>query len=180
MNSVLDDIRVMRRGNAVQRYHTVPTLHSETVGAHCAGVACMVLAVTRGACSKNLLVAALLHDMAEQETGDVPATAKWNHPVLKVALDAAEKRALRMLDLDASIPVLSPADAVLLKICDMLDLCFKSLEELRLGNRNFYPLLLRGVSYVQDLLTHEDLLSLTHTLNPVMDELNRELGRHSP
>ena len=62
-------------GAEVKRYHTVTTLQCETVGHHSHGVAmlCVVLCPTA---TRALLLAALMHDLAEQATGDIPSPAK--------------------------------------------------------------------------------------------------------
>ena len=58
-------------GSEVKRYHTVTTLVSETVGHHSHGVAMMCLMFDPMA-SRQLLMAALFHDLAEHQTGDIP------------------------------------------------------------------------------------------------------------
>ena len=67
-------------GAEVLRYHTVQTLQRETVGHHSHGVACLVLLLDPQA-SARLLRAALLHDLAEQCTGDIPSAAKREYGI---------------------------------------------------------------------------------------------------
>lgn len=130
-----------RAGNTVKRYHTINLLVEETVGHHSANVALLCAALTVGPVSANLLLAALRHDTAEQFTGDIPATAKWAHPLLKNIVGQIEA-------LHVTLPSLSQGEQRILKQADMLDLCFKCLEELSMGNASVTPMLHRGVDYL--------------------------------
>lgn len=136
-----------RAGMAVKRYHTVNMLVEETVGHHSANVAWIICNITRDP-SAALLKAALLHDVAEQWTGDVPATAKWMCIPLKRELDTLERV---LHDVHAlPMPELTEAEHKILKQADMLDLCFKMTEEINMGNRNCLPILDRGLGYLLD------------------------------
>lgn len=137
-------IRMIRNGNRVKRYHTVDTLVTETIGHHSANVAHIVLAINLH-CRKELLVAALFHDIAEQYTGDVPATAKW----------ASEKLAKALKEVEESYAMgyaenLTARERCILKQADMLDLCFKCFEEYQLGNKQILPLIRRGFQFLRD------------------------------
>ena len=59
-------------GSEVKRFHTLTTHQLETVGHHSHGVACLTLMLNPDA-SRELIIAALFHDLAEQHTGDVDA-----------------------------------------------------------------------------------------------------------
>ena len=132
----------IRGGNRVKRYHTVDILVPETVGHHSANVA-MLCALVVGKPSANLLLAALTHDSVEQFTGDIPATAKWFSEALNSDLKDMEK-AHEFYKVE-----LTPEEEVVLKQCDMLDLCFKCLEEARMGNREAVAILNRGMVWLQ-------------------------------
>jgi 5'-deoxynucleotidase YfbR-like HD superfamily hydrolase len=142
--ATLNLLWLTRNGNKVKRYHTVDTLVSETVGHHSANVAQIVLALYP-ACSKELLVAALNHDLAEQYTGDVPATAKWASSRLASALKEVEEGYMLPFAVD-----LTSHEKCLLKQADMLDLCFKCVEELQLGNKQIRPLIRRGFQFLRE------------------------------
>lgn len=137
-------IRMIRNGNKVKRYHTVDTLVPETVGHHSANVAHIVLAISTD-CRKELLVAALFHDVAEQYTGDVPATAKWASDKLAKALKEVEESYSMNYAED-----LTAHERCILKQADMLDLCFKCVEEYQLGNKTILPLARRGFQFLRD------------------------------
>ncbi len=94
----------------------------------------------------NNLYYALNHDMAELATGDVPATTKWNHPLLAEHLSVAEEQ----WELDHNI-VTNEDDHRLLKTADMLELVFFARDQLMLGNKNAHRLHQRGILYVRGL-----------------------------
>ncbi len=69
-----DKILFMLKGSEVERYHTLKTLQTETVGHHSFLVAMFCWLLTPS--NPTLVLAALMHDLAEHETGDMPAPAK--------------------------------------------------------------------------------------------------------
>ena len=104
----------------VQRYHAVPSvLSKQRVDSHAWSVAMIVLCLTDGAASRNLLLHALLHDSAEIVTGDIPYTVKQSNPAMKALAGEMEARAHD--ELLFPLPTLSPDDAAILKIADTLD-----------------------------------------------------------
>lgn len=130
-----------RTGNAVKRYHTLNLIVPETVGHHSANVALLCVQLAGNKPSANLLMAALTHDLAEQYTGDVPATTKWNYPALKSMLDDIE-------DNYVPLPELTSKETRILKQADMLDLCFKMKEEMMMGNVAMADVMTRGINYL--------------------------------
>ena len=137
--------QVIRAGCNVRRFHTELLINSETVGHHSASVALLCLTLTDGRCSKDLLVAALKHDLGEQFTGDIPAPAKRANHGLKEELLIAE---LNHPDSDAILhPILTGAEEQLLKAADLLDLGFKCVEEIEMGNRTARRILNNVLEY---------------------------------
>ena len=157
-----------RSGAAVKRYHTVNMLVEETVGHHSANVAILCILLSEQKPSVNLLMAALLHDMAEQYTGDIPATAKWASDELKAALDKMEYEA--HTESVMAVPGLDAEERLILKQADMLDLCFKCMEEITMGNRGAMPMLRRGLAYLQN--NHP-----LHMTNKLIEEIRYELSQ---
>ena len=140
----------IRLGGSVRRYHTQQVHNFQNVAAHSWGVACILLdIVPNSELSVGLLRAALYHDVAEYDTGDTPAQAKWASPDLKTALDAFEARVEKEFDLGVD---LSPSEKVWLKIADMMELLWYVLEERRMGNKNVNVIFLRGHEYLINLL----------------------------
>lgn len=140
-------ILAYRGGNKVKRYHTIDLLVPETVGHHSANMAVLVTMIYPE-CTLEMLKWALLHDIAEQWTGDVPAPAKWASPALKSALDELESRMLS--EYAIGLADLGSHERAVLKQADMLDLCFKMAEEVAMGNTTAKPLLKRGLKYLAD------------------------------
>lgn len=159
-------IQAYRNGNRVKRYHTIDLLVGETVGHHSANMAVLVTMIYPDV-TLPMLKWALLHDIAEQWTGDVPAPAKWASPALKNALDELENRMLS--EYAINMADLGTHERAVLKQADMLDLCFKMLEEVLMGNSNAAVLLFRGLDY----LASNNPLPATVTLcQHIMEQYN--------
>lgn len=122
----MDCVLQARSGGAVQRCHTVRHQGSYSNAEHSWGVAMLLLQLYPE--YPGLLAAALVHDIPEAVTGDVPATVKhgsddhefddyilstWELPTLG-ALTEKEKHAL--------------------KTCDKLELWLWAREHLSMGN----------------------------------------------
>ncbi len=126
------NVQAILNGGRVRRYHTRPLVGEQTNAAHSWGVAALVLALCPTA-TRALLVAALFHDVAEYETGDIPATTKWASPSLKSALDELEEGVEERLGISAA--GLSETERRVLKLADMLELVIFCRHQQLLGNR---------------------------------------------
>jgi 5'-deoxynucleotidase YfbR-like HD superfamily hydrolase len=153
-----------RSGNRVKRYHTVDAVVGETVGHHSANMAILCVLISEQKPTATLLMAALTHDMAEQFTGDIPATAKWDSPELKQALDKMEAKYDRHW---FNTNVVSSYEQRVLKQADMLDLCFKASEEVRMGNYQFKPILNRGLVWLR---TNDPLPATRQLMKEIANE----------
>jgi hypothetical protein len=142
--TALEAVLELRKGGVTQRCHTVPTVGvHQTVAAHSWGVAILVMQLNPSA-SKELLLAALTHDIAENWTGDIPAHAKWRWPALKAVSYGAEEEVNRRLGINVQ---LTPQEQAWLDGCDLLELALHSYDQLMLGNRNFAVILYRCVEH---------------------------------
>lgn len=141
-------LKMVRTGGAVTRYHTVKTHDYESIAQHSWGVAMIAIALMDGKPTKNILLASLYHDLAEQVSGDSPATAKWSNGDLKKALNAIEERFNKSHNIDIS---LNPEEKLVLKYADTLDMCFYCLEQRRMGNRHVDYVFERGISHLRGL-----------------------------
>jgi len=144
-------IKAARNGNAVKRWHTRRMLTSDSVGEHTANVLAIIFALDSHP-SRNLLQAALYHDIAEQWTGDVPATAKWRSGRLKQACDALEEE--MMLENSIQVPRLETEEWLTLKWADMLELLYRCFDEIELGNSTMHKVFNTGVEYLGKLDEH--------------------------
>ena len=101
------------------RYHTAPMqMERQTVGAHSYAVSILIDQLWPDS-SKQLIMAALYHDVPEIILGDIPATAKWDYPELHQAFERAEKKVMNDLGLNF---VLTAEEKNRLKMADMLEL----------------------------------------------------------
>ena len=138
-----------RRGLEVARWHTQKPVFPETVGHHSASVALLCDLISEGSCSRDVLYSALIHDLGEFCTGDVPAPAKRENPSLKDHLRVMDEEYIRRLGID--IPLLAASEVDLLKAADIIDLLWAARLEIQVGNTDFTEVLERGFSYLEVL-----------------------------
>jgi len=138
-------LRAFREAGRVQRCHTVPHRGEYSVAEHSWQVALLLLVLHPNP-SPALLREALLHDVAERWTGDVPAPAKWASPDLAKALRTLEGQiggtsyGLALANLVAS---LSEEERWWLHGCDLLELHLWCLDQRDgEGNKNVQQVLL--------------------------------------
>lgn len=98
----------------VRRWHTHHSL-TQTVADHSHGVALFLL-MHHPAPTLNLIKAALMHDLGEFITGDIPSPAKREFKKLGDAADEAEEIAMQKLGL--KMPRLTAIEKVWLKWAD--------------------------------------------------------------
>ena len=83
------NIKTILQSGEVSRYHAHAGVAGQYTGQHQWGVA-LILQHIYPAATKELLMAALLHDAAEYHTGDVPAPVKWGNPTIRRSLETME------------------------------------------------------------------------------------------
>ena len=134
MRSHTDTLEFIQRGRETKRYHTHPMLDNQRIDAHSFGVAMFTWALVPVASPERrsrLLMAALVHDLAEHHTGDIPAPTKR-----KLGLreqfggyeDALLQEHAMFVDLDA-------ADARVLKLADNADGALHCIRDYMMGNK---------------------------------------------
>lgn len=143
--SVLNALHAMR----VTRYHSVPTVApvAQSVGEHSAGVALIILLMYRAmgrSPSNALLEAALIHDMAELVTGDIPAPTKLSNPP---SLEQEDSILHRMYG--STMPPLTSEEDTLLMLADKLEGYLYSADHPDRAMANVYD---RYRSYVERIL----------------------------
>ncbi len=141
LNFILD-------GSEVVRYHTITTLQRETVGHHSHGVAMLAL-VLEPLASRQLLMAALFHDLAEHKTGDIPSPAKREFGIGQ-KVEELEFRLMR--ESGIIMPELSPHEARVLKLADVAQGALFCLREARLGNSRILTVFERYMSYADEMI----------------------------
>jgi 5'-deoxynucleotidase YfbR-like HD superfamily hydrolase len=135
-------------GADVLRYHTVRTLAQETVGHHSHQVALLCTLIDPNA-SRELLMAALMHDLAEQVTGDIPSPAKRQFGISD-QVSAMEAKIMRSVGID--FPMLTMEEARVLKLADLAQGALFCARELALGNSRMRPVFDRYYSYAYDMV----------------------------
>lgn len=139
----LDKFHELYHAGAVKRYHTMRTHETQTLAAHSWGVAMICIAISDDPPSAPLLMYALTHDLAEVETGDIPAPAKWGSREISEALTALEfdfeKRHNIVCDL-------SDTELEILQWADTMELIMYCGVELAMGNNFVLPTFNRGKS----------------------------------
>ena len=105
----------------VQRYHSNPDLarFGQTNAAHQWGVAALILKLHPNP-SRDLIVAVLLHDVGEIDTGDLASPFKRKYPEIADCHSAIEYQH-RDETIGQSFPELDDAEIEWLRICDSLE-----------------------------------------------------------
>lgn len=148
MSVILNQVDAVVRSAKVKRYHIQNTQQTQTVGEHTYGVVWLVYLLSGGACSKPLMLAALMHDTPEYVTGDVPAPVKKLGEI-KSVFDDMEKSVFDELFLN--FPELNEEEHGLLKLADCLEGALFCLSEAQRGNRLIKTCLLEYIKYINTL-----------------------------
>lgn len=120
-------------GAAVERFHSRPLLQRVTDGHHSHGVAMLCYVLTEGEASAELLMAALVHDLAEQAASDVSAPAKRAMGIReKLSKFEGEMLGQFALRFDNQI---TPAEKRILSIADQFEGMLSCCRERALGNK---------------------------------------------
>jgi 5'-deoxynucleotidase YfbR-like HD superfamily hydrolase len=142
---MLEQVLAFYRGGRVKRFHALDTVVQQTVAEHSHNVAWWVLLLAGEECSTALLKAALMHDTAEQATGDAPAPVKRalgvSEGYAKLEQEFLQKHGL-------SEPVLSAAEHRILTLADKLDGIVHCCRERQLGNKEVEVCYWRYTDYI--------------------------------
>lgn len=147
------ELQTLRDGMRVHRYHTSDLIVAETVGHHTCGVLSIIHYLYYPELpSPELTATALYHDVEEQWTGDIPATFKWDAPSVASLVEAKEiawRQLMKMPEYTLTQP-----QQDLLKFADMMDLCYKCVSEVALGNQTVRRMLVAGMDVCIELADH--------------------------
>lgn len=105
------------RLQAVKRWHMIDTTRAQTLAEHSANVAMLVLLISKTApinfFSGHAVIAALVHDLPEAFTGDIPShTKKYLDGIHELEHATMNK----VFDID-----MNDHDRLLIKLCDLAD-----------------------------------------------------------
>lgn len=162
-------------GGYSKRFHTVDTIKHQEIANHSFGVAWFCELITEGAASKQLIMAALTHDLAEHIVGDIPSPAKR---VLGIR-DMYEKFEMDQLKANdlAQYMDLHSEEAAILKLADMLEGCMYCIRERRLGNRNVEICFNRFYTYANEVareISGLPKIATVKLLNQIREEMENE------
>lgn len=161
----IKDLTFIFDGGAVGRFHTAQVIKPNTVAEHSFGVAWFCYILSDKKPSVNLLMAALAHDLAEQEVGDVPAPAK-RALGLKTEFAELENHILQDHDLYFE---LNDKELHILKLADCFDGVMYCIREMSLGNHRAAVIARRYFSYINEMPLSPAEASL---LNVVLNAFN--------
>lgn len=120
---------LFRDAGAVKRYHSCRMTREQTLATHSFGVAMLVQQVFPE-CRKEVILAAMKHDLPEFITGDIPAPVKRASVGMSLMLEEMEKGTAPLYeDFDLTSP-----EASVLKWADLMELVLWCLEEVQIGN----------------------------------------------
>ena len=138
-----------RLGGEVKRFHTQPMLREHLVSSHSWGVAMCVQAIDPH-CRKELIMAALEHDVHEHITGDVNSITLRLYPELKKVMMDIERKVNKKLGIHTE---LYANEFQILRTADLGDLVLCCLHEYEMGNKKALVIVAGGLSYLGDFCT---------------------------
>lgn len=138
----------------VKRYHTWPTIKSQTVGHHSWRIAMIYLQLF-GTPRAEVLEYILKHDLGELCAGDAPFYAKRRVPNYKEAVNAAEELGLK--DLNLTMPVLMMEEWQRFKVCDLLEMYENGYIEYHMGNQYGIVVSNNIMEALRGLISEEDI-----------------------
>ena len=160
-----ETLEFILNGAAVKRFHTVTVLHEETVGHHSHNVAMMCLLLNPYA-SRNLLMAAMFHDLSEHKTGDIPSPAKKEYKITEQVTSLENDL---MVSAGIQFPTLTEQEERTLKLADIASGMIYCIQEAQMGNVKMLKILETYSGYAaskvlvdkeEDLFIHIEELQL--------------------
>ena len=149
-----DVINFIIRGGEVTRFHTVRTIQTETNGHHSFLVATLAhLLSPSGALRGDILLAALVHDLAEHVVGDIPANTKKSIGAYH-AMEQLENEYLATVGLDVNLLM---SERRVLKMADVLAGYIFCKRERELGNKELSIIGARYLDYLEQLAPFSNL-----------------------
>lgn len=124
----------------VTRYHTWPTLTTQSVAEHCWGVL-RIYMETFGHVQPNVTRYIVYHDAGELRVGDPPFPVKLENRDFSDAHKRVEKLALVEMLGGRGLPDLTVGEATRVKFCDLAEMWEFGLHERLLGNKYAVPIM---------------------------------------
>ena len=165
-NADLANLHKRLRGGHVLRYHTRPELiDGQNVAAH-TWRTMVILQTLWPDISKNGLLYMMYHDVAEAETGDMPATTKWKYPELNKMMGIVEREYEERIGLENFEAILTKEEQDKCDVADKLELVFHCYRLMQQGNTLADDVFSKGTDYLMQRYGKEAFFS------PVKEILN--------
>jgi len=158
------EINTILRSGEIRRYHATPGVPTQSLSTHQWGVA-MLLQKFYPHESKEVLLYALTHDVAESATGDMPAPVKRANPRLKTILEVMEERVEEELGIASSL-TLEQYQKV--KVCDIIESMWYCYLLIRRGNQDAVEPFRNTVEYY-DLMPETNIVSGNFVANMITE-----------
>lgn len=174
MTTLLAQLDRLMDGGEITRYHTKRVLRPQSVAAHSARVG-MLCQLVWPECSANLLRAALLHDISELCTGDVPSPVKWANPALKAELS----RVTTQYETDHGLRMpLTEDEQLVLRWADLAEGAQFCIEEVRMGNSYLRGTMLRYVDAMgkTTIVSNSDVANRQRVIGNITYQRAQELS----
>jgi 5'-deoxynucleotidase YfbR-like HD superfamily hydrolase len=150
MTDVVNRLHMLVRGGQVRRFHTIDTIKDNSVAEHSYHVALLCWLLTIGQPSTDLLLAALMHDIPEFVTGDIPANTKRDLGLCEKC-EELEAGILRSMLEGLEHYRLTGPERRVLQLADCMAGMLQCVRERMLGNRNVEGAYNNWTEYVREL-----------------------------
>jgi 5'-deoxynucleotidase YfbR-like HD superfamily hydrolase len=127
-----------RLAGQLKRYHTWPTIRTQTNAEHCWQIMRIYLSVVLEI-DVHMMAHMMFHDAGEHFTGDIPFPVKAENPILKEQVDFLEHRAYAtQMEYWTSFHqvLLTDADKKLFKDIEIIEMAEFGMDEMCLGNNH--------------------------------------------
>lgn len=158
-------------GGRSKRYHTCDLLKEQDIAAHSFGVAWFCEVITRGHASKDLIMAALAHDLAEHIVGDVPGPSKRAMGMREI-LHQHENGFLREVDLSKYDEALDDNERRILHMADQMEGLVFCIRERSLGNKKITKIFENFLKYTLETKPYPYELSIIKHLTDKWEYYN--------
>lgn len=160
-----DRLAIRLAAGVIKRWHTIPTHGEQTVADHTYRVV-QILRFLEPCPTMQLLRAALDHDVAEAETGDIPYNKKTADAV------ALEKEVLKRYKIQ---PTITEYEQRMLKAADLLEMGYYAVVQMNMGNEPFIHVLANVLEAVDPLRKNNDRIEQLY--QELKDERKRYASR---
>lgn len=143
-----------RIAGSVTRWHTWPTITTQTVADHTYHVMRIYHELFAGHMEfewiDTIVAHILMHDMGEQKVGDLPYPIKKNDPILAERVAIQEDEALGIQEWPPHGKI-GEDEKTAIKICDLLEMAEFARHEVSLGNTYAGPVFVRVTDHVRSM-----------------------------